>query len=88
MSYLNGYCLEPDYTKGASGWANSSTNDRWLIKNRGNAVTIGGTSFYTSSLHVNRDEPHGAYAPFIPAGVSATVDNGRGSSTYFQCVDI
>ena len=88
MSYLANYCLEPDYTKAASGWADSSTNDQWLIKNRGNSVTINGEALYKSHLHVNRDEPHSAFCPFIPAGVSASVDNGRGDSRYFQCKEI
>lgn len=88
MSFYPEFCLEPDYTQRASGWANSSTNDQWLIKNRGNSVTVAGVSLFTSSLHVNRDEPHGAFVVFIPAGVSATVDNGRGSSYYFQCVTL
>ena len=88
MSYLANYCLEPDYTKAASGWADSSTNDQWLIKNRGNSVTVAGVSLYTSYLHVNRDEPHSAFCPFIPAGVSASVNNGRGDSRYFQCKEI
>lgn len=88
MSFYPDYCLEPDYRTGVSGWSNSSTNDQWLIKNRGNSVTVNNVSLYTSSLHVNRDEPHGAFVVFVPASISASVDNGRGSSTYFQCVDI
>lgn len=87
MPSFNGYCLEPDYTTGISGWANSLTDDQWLVKNRGYSVTIAGASLYNSPFHQNRDEPHSAYTPFIPQGVTVGVDNGRGESIYFQCVN-
>lgn len=39
MSSYTNYCIKPNYFTGVSGWANSSTNDQWLIKNRGNSVS-------------------------------------------------
>ena len=99
MSSYTNYCLKPNYFTGVSGWANSSTNDQWLIKNRGNSVEytqitptragdVSSVTLYSSILHVNRDEPHGAFFAFVPKGESLIVDNGRGNSTYFQCKEI
>lgn len=99
MSSFEGYCLKPDYFTGVSGWEDSGSNDQWLIKNRGNSVVSNqitptrageliGVTLYSSALHVNRDEPHGAFFAFVPKGTSLTVNNGRGDSTYFQCKEI
>lgn len=99
MSSFRGYCLKPDYFTGVSGWEDSGSNDQWLIKNRGNSVACvqiiptraGETSdvkLFSSTLHVNRDEPHGAFFAFVPKGERMIVDNGRGDSTYFQCKEI
>lgn len=99
MASYQSYCLKPDYFTGVSDWANSSTNDQWLIKNRGNSVAnnqiiptrageLVDVTLYLSTLHVNRDEPHGAFVAFVPKGTSLTVNNGRGDSTYFQCKEI
>lgn len=99
MSSYTNYCIKPNYFTGVSGWKNSSTNDQWLIKNRGNSVAytqiilsrageIGGDTLYSSTLHTNRDEPHGAFVAFVPKGERLTVSNGRGDSTYFQCREI
>lgn len=100
MASYQSYCLKPDYFTGVSGWANSSTNDQWLIKNRGtlvthtyiqitqtragdiNSVTV---TLFLSSLHHNRDEPHGAFMGFIQKNINIAVTNDRGYSTYFQC---
>lgn len=99
MSSYTNYCIKPNYFTGVSGWANSGTNDQWLIKNRGNSVIyeqitptragdVSSVKLYSSALHTNRDEPHGAFFAFVPKGESLTVDNGRGNSTYFQCKEI
>lgn len=95
MPSIDNYCLKPDYFTGVSGWKDSGSNDQWLIKNRGNSVTykqrageVSSVTLYSSTLHVNRDEPHGAFFAFVPKGTSLTVDNGRGDSTYFQCKEI
>lgn len=99
MSSYTNYCIKPNYFTGVSGWANSGTNDQWLIKNRGNSVLykqitptragdVSSVTLYSSALHTNRDEPHGAFFAFVPKGESLTVDNGRGNSTYFQCKEI
>lgn len=90
MASYQSYCLKPDYFTGVSGWANSSTNDQWLIKNRGTLVTykqISGITItlFSSSLHHNRDEPHGAFMGFIQKNINIAVTNDRGYSTYFQC---
>lgn len=99
MSSYTNYCIKPNYFTGVSGWANSSTNDQWLIKNRGNSVSyvqitptrageLVGVTLFSSFLHTNRDEPHGAFFAFVPKGESLSVNNGRGDSTYFQCKEI
>lgn len=99
MSSYTNYCIKPNYFTGVSGWEDSSTNDQWLIKNRGNSVAykqitqtqagdVSDVALYSSTLHVNRDEPHGAFVAFVPKGTSLIVDNGRGDSTYFQCMEI
>lgn len=99
MSSYTNYCLKPDYFTGVSGWKSSGSNDQWLIKNRGNSVLhnqiiptragdISSVTLYSSALHVNRDEPHGAFFAFVPKGKSMVVDNGREDSTYFQCKEI
>lgn len=100
MASYQSYCLKPDYFTGVSGWANSSTNDQWLIKNRGTLVKVkykqitqtraGDVSdvtllLFSSSLQVNRDEPHGAFMGFIQKNINIAVTNDRGYSTYFQC---
>lgn len=90
MANYSNYCLKPDYFSGVSGWTDSSTNDQWLIKNRGTGVGYlnppdTGYRLYISHLHYNRDEPHGAFMGFIPKNVNTRVDNDRGYSTYFQC---
>ena len=98
MASYQSYCLKPDYFTGVSGWANSSTNDQWLIKNKGalvkynkitqtragdvSSVTV---TLFSSSLHYNRDEPHGAFMGFIQKNINIDVTNDRGYSTYFQC---
>lgn len=80
------YCLKPDYFTGVSGWANSSTNDQWLIKNRGTIVKYNNSrDLYVTSLQHNRDEPHGAFMAFIQKNINIAVTNDRGDSTYFQC---
>jgi hypothetical protein len=89
MSSYTNYCIKPNYFTGVSGWANSSTNDQWLIKNRGNNVKYNtSTVLYDSTLHTNRDEPHGAFVSFVPKNSNFSVDNGRGDSKYFQCKEI
>lgn len=99
MSSYTNYCIKPNYFTGVSGWANSGTNDQWLIKNRGYSVAymeiipsrageIAGVRLYSSTLHTNRDEPHGAFVAFVPKGELMIVDNDRGDSTYFQCKEI
>lgn len=98
MASYQSYCLKPDYFTGVSGWANSSTNDQWLIKNRGTLVeykkisqTRAGdvssvtVTLFSSALHYNRDEPHGAFMGFIQKNINIAVTNDRGYSTYFQC---
>lgn len=98
MASYQSYCLKPDYFTGVSGWANSSTNDQWLIKNRGTLVTykqntqtragdLSGIriTLFSSTLQVNRDEPHGAFMGFIQKNINIAVTNDRGYSTYFQC---
>ena len=98
MASYQSYCLKPDYFTGVSGWANSSTNDQWLIKNRGTLVKykqitqtragdVSGVTvtLFSSSLQVNRDEPHGAFMGFIQKNINIAVTNDRGYSTYFQC---
>lgn len=98
MASYQSYCLKPDYFTGVSGWANSSTNDQWLIKNRGTLVKykqiiqtragdVSGVTcdLYVTSLHYNRDEPHGAFMGFIQKNINIAVTNDRGYSTYFQC---
>lgn len=98
MASYQSYCLKPDYFTGVSGWANSSTNDQWLIKNRGNSVKykqitqtragdVSGVTvtLFSSALQVNRDEPHGAFMGFIQKNINIAVTNDRGYSTYFQC---
>ena len=98
MASYQSYCLKPDYFTGVSGWANSSTNDQWLIKNRGTLVKykqitqtragdVSGVTLllFSSALHVNRDEPHGAFMGFIQKNINIAVTNDRGYSTYFQC---
>ena len=96
MASYQSYCLKPDYFTGVSGWANSSTNDQWLIKNRGKLVTyvqiiqtragdVSDVALFLSSLHYNRDEPHGAFMGFIQKNIWISVTNNRGYSTYFQC---
>lgn len=68
-------------------------------KNRGNSVAymqitparagdVSSVILYSSTLHTNRDEPHGAFFAFVPKGARMAVDNGRGDSTYFQCREI
>lgn len=99
MSSYTNYCIKPNYFTGVSGWADSGTNDQWLIKNRGNSVTyvyvtptragdLDSVTLYSSALHTNRDEPHGAFFAFVPKGIRLSVNNGRGDSTYFQCKEI
>lgn len=99
MSSYTNYCIKPNYFTGVSGWASSGTDDQWLIKNRGNSVScvqvipvragdLDSVTLFSSTLHVNRDEPHGAFFAFVPKGKRLTVDNGRGDSTYFQCKEI
>lgn len=96
MASYQSYCLKPDYFTGVSGWANSSTNDQWLIKNRGTLVTykqitqtrggdVSSVTLFLSTLQVNRDEPHGAFMGFIQKNINIAVTNDRGYSTYFQC---
>ena len=98
MASYQSYCLKPDYFTGVSGWANSSTNDQWLIKNRGTLVKykqitktragdVSGVTviLFSSTLHVNRDEPHGAFMGFIQKNINIAVTNDKGYSTYFQC---
>lgn len=98
MASYQSYCLKPDYFTGVSGWANSSTNDQWLIKNRGTLVkykqiiqtragdlSVATCDLYVTSLHHNRDEPHGAFMGFIQKNINIAVTNDRGYSTYFQC---
>lgn len=86
MASYQSYCLKPDYFTGVSGWANSSTNDQWLIKNRGTLVKYNNSlNLYVTSLHHNRDEPHGAFMGFIQKNINIAVTNDRGYSTYFQC---
>ena len=96
MASYQSYCLKPDYFTGVSGWANSSTNDQWLIKNRGTLVRykqitqtragdVSSVTLFSSALHVNRDEPHGAFMGFIQKNINIAVTNNRGYSTYFQC---
>lgn len=91
MASYQSYCLKPDYFTGVSDWANSSTNDQWLIKNRGQEVSYLNTPdgsarvLFFSTLHYNRDEPHGAFMAFIPKGIELSIMNNRGYSTYFQC---
>lgn len=96
MASYQSYCLKPDYFTGVSGWASSSTNDQWLIKNRGISVTckqitqtragdVSSVTLFSSSLQYNRDEPHGAFMGFIQKNISIAVTNNRGYSTYFQC---
>lgn len=98
MASYQSYCLKPDYFTGVSGWANSSTDDQWLIKNRGTLVkhkqitqTLAGDvsgvtrDLYVTSLQYNRDEPHGAFMGFIQKNINIAVTNDRGYSTYFQC---
>jgi hypothetical protein len=98
MASYQSYCLKPDYFTGVSGWANSSTNDQWLIKNRGTLVTykqitqtragdVSGVivTLFSSTLQYNRDEPHGAFMAFIQKNINIAVTNDRGYSTYFQC---
>lgn len=98
MASYQSYCLKPDYFTGVRGWANSSTNDQWLIKNRGTLVTYKqitqtragdvssvSVTLFSSTLHYNRDEPHGAFMGFIQKNINIAVTNDRGYSTYFQC---
>lgn len=96
MASYQSYCLKPDYFTGVSGWANSSTNDQWLIKNKGKLVAykqitqtwagdVSSVTLFLSTLHVNRDEPHGAFMGFIQKNISIAVTNDQGYSTYFQC---
>lgn len=86
MASYQSYCLKPDYFTGVSGWANSSTNDQWLIKNRGTIVKYNNSrNLYVTSLQYNRDEPHGAFMAFIQKNINIAVTNDRGYSTYFQC---
>lgn len=86
MASYQSYCLKPDYFTGVSGWANSSTNDQWLIKNRGTLVKYNNSrDLYVTSLHYNRDEPHGAFMGFIQKNINIAVTNNQGYSTYFQC---
>lgn len=86
MASYQSYCLKPDYFTGVSGWANSSTNDQWLIKNRGTLVKYNNSrDLYVTSLQYNRDEPHGAFMGFIQKNINIAVTNNRGYSTYFQC---
>ena len=96
MASYQSYCLKPDYFTGVSGWANSSTNDQWLIKNRGTLVTykqitqtragdVSSVTLFSSALQVNRDEPHGAFMGFIQKNINIAVTNNQGYSTYFQC---
>lgn len=98
MASYQSYCLKPDYFTGVSGWADSSTNDQWLIKNRGTLVRykqiiytragdVSGVTvtLFSSSLHYNRDGPHGAFMGFIQKNINIVVTNDRGDSTYFQC---
>ena len=86
MASYQSYCLKPDYFKGASGWANSSTIDQWLIKNRGTEVKYNNSlNLYVTSFHYNRDETHGAFMAFIQKNINIAVTNDRGSSIYFQC---
>lgn len=86
MASYQSYCLKPDYFTGVSGWANSSTNDQWLIKNRGTIVKYNNSrDLYVTSLQYNRDEPHGAFMAFIQKNINIAVTNDRGYSTYFQC---
>lgn len=99
MSSYTNYCIKPNYFTGVSGWKDSGTNDQWLIKNRGNSVSyieitptragdVSSVTLFSSTLHVNRDEPHGAFFAFVPKGESLTVNNDRGDSKYFQCKEI
>lgn len=96
MASYQSYCLKPDYFTGVSGWANSSTNDQLLIKNRGTLVTsmqitqtrageVSSVTLFSSDLQYNRDEPHGAFMAFIQKNINIAVTNDRGYSTYFQC---
>lgn len=98
MASYQSYCLKPDYFTGVSGWTNSSTNDQWLIKNRGTLVKykqitqtragdVSGVTvtLFSSSLQVNRDDPHGAFMGFIQKNINIAVTNDRGYSTSFQC---
>lgn len=86
MASYQSYCLKPDYFTGVSDWANSSTNDQWLIKNRGTLVKYNNSrDLYVTSLQYNRDEPHGAFMGFIQKNINIAVTNDRGYSTYFQC---
>lgn len=86
MASYQSYCLKPDYFTGVSGWANSSTNDQWLIKNRGTLVKYNNSrDLYVTSLQHNRDDPHGAFMGFIQKNINIAVTNDRGYSTYFQC---
>lgn len=99
MSSYTNYCIKPNYFTGVSGWKDSGSNDQWLIKNMGNSVDykqitqtrgsdVSNVTLYSSVLHHNRDEPHGAFVAFVPKGTSLTVNNGYGDSTYFQCKEI
>lgn len=86
MASYQSYCLKPDYFTGVSGWANSSTNDQWLIKNRGTLVKYNNSrDLYVTSLQYNRDEPHRAFMGFIQKNINIAVTNDQGYSTYFQC---
>lgn len=86
MASYQSYCLKPDYFTGVSDWANSSTNDQWLIKNRGTLVKYNNSlDLYVTRLQYNRDEPHGAFMGFIQKNINIAVTNDRGYSTYFQC---
>lgn len=88
MASYQSYCLKPDYFTGVSGWANSSTNDQWLIKNRGTLVKYKTVTLFSSNLHYHRDEPHGAFMAFIQKNINIAVTNDLGYSTYFQCKEI
>lgn len=96
MASYQSYCLKPDYFTGVSDWADSSTDDQWLIKNRGTLVTykqitqtqagdVSSVTLFTSTLQRNRDEPHGAFMAFIQKNINIAVTNSYGYSTYFQC---